>query len=215
MLLRQSMSLSNMLDWFILYKSPENCRLVNKSWGDRHFIGRLCLFFRQASGGQSEVMLATLKKKRERLKWCANFVQVSIVTECNISPMWPIVSPFLWVWSQFETTLKTGSEAQVYRLNTRGSTYPFPAVPLAVQPAITWERSNLFQSIVPSYKSWSPKCVCMSVCEHILKHKLSFLINLPTHAHCVNMLFFLKKKKKEKEKATLHLYELKLYPLKK
>lgn len=59
----------------------------------------------------------------------------------------------------------------------KGEHLSFPCVSQATHPAITSEQTNLFQSIVPPYKSWSPECVWKYT-----EHNLSFLINLPaTH----------------------------------
>lgn len=130
---------------------------------------------------------------------CKNFVQVSIVTEYNIIFMWPRVTLSYRAWSQF---MKPDWDSFFYRsmcAEHKGEHLSFPCVPQAAQPAVTSERSNLFHSIVPSYKSWSPECVRLSVCENI--PNTTYQSNQPNHTathtntHPVNMEYIYLKKK--------------------
>lgn len=137
-------------------------------------------------------MLTVLRRNKEAdMMMCKNFVQVSIVTEYNIIFMWPRVTLSYRAWSQF---MKPDWDSFFYRsmcAEHKGEHLSFPCVPQAAQPAVTSERSNLFHSIVPSYKSWSPECVRLSVCENI--PNTTYQSNQPNHTathtntHPVNM----------------------------
>lgn len=123
-----------------------------------------------------------LRRKEEAECDVQNCVQVSIVTESNIILMWPLVTVLQSMIIVYETRLR-----QVWKQNymcwTQGGALILSLCFPGHTATLTSERSNLFQSIVPSYKSWSPECVCASVCVCEDIPNTTYQSNQPNHTH--------------------------------